>query len=669
MQTPHLTKSPVVLIFLAILFLSTTLLAQVTMPTIFSNNMMFQRGKKIHLWGKARKKEKIHIRFNGKKYKIKADKNGKWSTFLPITKAGGPYQLLINGEKNKLVFDDILVGDIWLCGGQSNMEWYLENADNGEAEVAAANYPDIRLFDVPHIMSNTPNEDIDADVVWTKCTPETAKQFSAIGYFFGKEIHQSSGVPIGLLGSNWGGTIVETWTSKQGYKDHPTMNKITQKVAAIDVEKSKNEGASEHAKWLRKFATEDKGRSGDNYLWANSDMDYSNWKTLSQPGSWEPSGYSELKDLDGVVWLQHTFIVTAEQAKQQSILLLGPIDDSDIVWINGKKVAETYNQYDKDRKYKIPSGILKSGKNTIIIRVEDYIGAGGPYGEKSEFILKGESYEVSLAGDWHFKIGMKATPMPSGGDFGPNSNPTLLYNGMIAPLVNFPITGVIWYQGESNAGRAHEYAAFFQRLIKDWRNHWQDNKMPFLFVQLANFMKPVNTPSDDLWAELRESQAKALSLPYTGMATAIDIGMETSIHPTNKQEVGRRLALLAQKIVYGHKDLIASGPMFKEMQIKENAAYLTFTNVGKGFKVKGKYGYIKEFTIAGKDKKFFWAKAEIIDKNTIKVWSDKVVDPIAVRFAWAQNPAELNLYNSEGLPALPFRTDSWKGLSDGVKYQ
>ena len=664
----HTSRYPTILILLCI-SLSTIVQAQISMPAIFSDNMMFQREKEIHLWGKAGKKERINIEFKGEKYKTKADKTGNWSVYLPSAKAGGPYNLTVKGKKNQLQFANILIGDIWLCGGQSNMEWYLENADDGEAEVNAANYPEIRLFDVPHLMSNTPKDDIEADVAWVPCTPETAKQFSAIGYFFGRAIHREAGIPIGLLGSNWGGTIVETWTSAEGYIDHPVMSKIVKKVANIDLEKEKNKGATEHAKWLAKFTTDDKGRNGNDFLWAKEGMDYTNWGTLDLPGSWEPSGHATLKELDGVVWFQNIFNLTAAQAAEPSNLILGPIDDSDIIWINGKKVGETYNQYDKDRKYKIPAGVLKSGKNTIVIRVEDYIGAGGPYGEKEEFLLKGKSFKKSLAGTWHYKIGMAASPMPSGGDFGPNSNPTLLYNAMIAPLVKFPIKGVIWYQGESNAGRAYEYADFFQRLIKDWRNHWHNPQMPFLFVQLANFMKPIETPCDDAWAELRESQAKALALPYTGMATAIDIGMESSIHPTNKQEVGRRLALWAKKLVYGQNDLLASGPTFRQMTIKNGAAFLTFDNTGEGFDVKDKYGYIKEFTIAGKDKKFHWAKAEIVDTNTIKVWSDAVRSPVAVRFAWAQNPADLNLYNSAGLPALPFRTDDWKGKTFEVRYK
>ena len=644
-------------VLLLILF-QCPLRADVTLPHLFSDNMMFQRNQKIHVWGWADKKESIQISFNGQTYKTKAGKSGSWEIEIPPMKAGGPYEMTISGN-NTIKLSNILVGDIWVCSGQSNMVWYVQNSLNGTEEVENAGYPEIRLFNVGNKIAGVPQEDVTAGV-WEECKPESVAQFSAVGYFFGRHLHKELEVPIGLIGSNWGGTVVETWISKKGLENESSFGELAGKVKDIDLDEEMRKGNAKRRIWLEEFQTKDEGINNGNYIWVTEGYSYENWKSIFLPGQLERT----LGEMDGVVWFNKTIELSEEQAGHEAFISLGPIDDSDITWINGKKVGETYNIYSKSRKYSIPEGYLKSGRNEIVIRVEDYRGDGGLCGTNDQLFLQSGEGKITLAGEWRYKIGMKTeTPRP-GWEFGPNSLPTLLFNGMIAPLIRFPIKGVIWYQGESNASRAYQYRELFKRLITDWRQKWEIGDFPFFFVQLANFMKPVDIPAESAWAELREAQDMALFLSNTGMASAIDIGEADDIHPKNKQEVGRRLALAALKITYG-KDIIHSGPRYEKMEVKGEKMFITFTQVGEGLEIDDKYGYLKGFTIAGKDKKFHWAKAQVIDKNRMKVYSPEVAEPVAVRYAWADNPDQANLYNKSGLPANPFRTDQWKGISFG----
>jgi len=654
-------------ILLLVFFLSCgQLMADVKLPHLFSNNMMFQREQAIHIWGEADSKEGIEIRFNDAQYNTRADKAGMWEIDLPAMEAGGPFELTITG-KNTITIENILVGDLWICSGQSNMEWPLSLVNDAEFEINNASHPEIRIFNVPKKMATVPQGDVIGGS-WVSCTPESIPGFSAVGYFFGRHLHKELGVPIGLIGSNWGGTIVETWISKESFNGIPYYQEVAEAVTALDLDRAQGQSDEQVDAWLKEFHTQDQGIRNGEYAWNKADINPGDWTEMTMPQTWEQSGEKELASANGVVWFTREIELTEDQADQMGIISLGAIDDSDITWINGEKVGETYNVYNQERKYKIPTGILKEGHNRIVVRVEDYRGGGGFAGAKQQLFLQMGADKIPLEGTWKYKIGMITQSEMPGSQFGPNSQPTLLYNGMIAPLIPFPIKGAIWYQGESNAAQAYQYRDHFKLLINDWRSKWNLGEFPFLFVQLANFMNPTEHPVESEWAELREAQDMTLSLPYTGMASAIDIGEAGDIHPRNKQDVGYRLALEALRISYG-KELVSTGPRYESMELKGGEILIHFSRTGSGLKVNDKYQYIKGFTIAGSDGKFHWAKAEIVDRTTVRVYSAELSHPVAVRYGWANNPDQANLYNSEDLPTNPFRTDDWDGITKGVKRQ
>jgi sialate O-acetylesterase len=385
------------------------------------------------------------------------------------------------------------------------------------------------------------------------------------------------------------------------------------------------------------------------------------WQKMDLPQLWENAG---LNELDGIVWFMKEITLTQEDAAKSMVLRLGPVDDSDHTYVNGSLVGSTEGKYDKIREYEVKPEVLKTGKNIICVRVTDIGGGGGLWGKAEELFYKsGENKAVTLAGEWSYQIGSKQIPTLE--TVGPNSYPTLLFNAMIHPLIPFTIKGAIWYQGESNARRAYQYREIFPAMITDWRKNWGQGDFPFLFVQLANFMKAKDEPGESSWAELREAQMMTLSLPNTGMAVIIDIGKADDIHPRNKQDVGFRLARNALKIAY-QQDVVYSGPLYQSFKIEDDKIRINFTNTGSGLAVKDRYGYLKGFSIAGKDKKFVWAKAQI-EGNEVIVHNTAVQNPVAVRYGWADNPDDVNLYNREGFPASPFRTDDWPGVTAGKK--
>ena len=629
--------------------------AEVKVAKIFSSNMVLQQGLANPLWGWADKNEKITIQFAGKTIKTKADKNGKWKATLPVMDYGGPYSLVIEG-KNKIEFKDILIGEVWVCSGQSNMEWVVNNVNNSDKEIAEADYPQLRMFTVPKKTSQLPMDDLE-DGKWVACNPGNVGHFSAVGYFFARKLLKELNVPIGMIHTSWGGTVAETWISPENIAKDPDFSQALSELKQMDMQNYEQEKTNKISTLFGgQIPSEDVGLIDGKAMYAAPNMKDEDWSTIKVPSLWENNGYPEV---DGVAWYRTRFMLTKEQAQNSGELYLCKVDDKDMTWMNGKLMGET-NAYNEDRIYQVPIGILQEGENVLAIRVVDTGGGGGIYGEDKDLFLKVKDERISLVGNWKIKftqVSIAATGIS------PNSYPTLLYNGMINPILPYGIKGAIWYQGESNASRAFQYRRVFQTLIKDWRQQWGIGDFSFLWVQLANFMQADEQPVDSDWAELREAQTMALALPNTGMALAIDIGEANDIHPRNKQDVGLRLGLNALKVAY-HKDVVNTGPMYQSMEVKGNKAIIHFTETGSGLKLKDKYGYLNAFSIAGVNKKFYWAKGEIIDENSVVVYSENVNEPVAVRFGWGNNPDDVNLYNKEGLPAVPFRTDKWKGITE-----
>jgi len=628
-------------------------LANVKTARIFSSNMVLQQGQENPIWGWADKGEKITITFAGKTISVKADKSGKWTAKLPSLDYGGPYEMTIKG-KNTIQFENILIGEVWVCSGQSNMEWQVVNTNNAKAEIAAANFPKIRLFTAEKKVAQTPVVDLDKGE-WLVCSPENVPSFSSVGYFFGRYLNQELKVPVGLIHASWGGTVAETWSSAQTIENDPDFKGKLQELAGFDMTKYKEQKMAALKAILKEVPTKDAGLVNGVAVYADPNLNDAEWASISPAKTWEESGYASI---DGIAWYRKTIELTSEQAKAAKGISLGAIDDNEITWINGIKIGST-NSYNEKRNYTIPSNTLKAGKNVIAVRVVDTGGGGGLYGGSEDKFLEIGDKEISLAENWKFKV----TEAQIGSEsIGPNDYPTLLFNGMINPIIPYGIKGAIWYQGESNADRAKQYQRIFPEMITDWRTHWNQGDFTFLFVSLANYMEPTKQPSESAWAELREAQTKTLALPKTGMALAIDLGEAGDIHPRNKQDVGKRLALAGLKTAYG-KDLVYSGPMYESVKFDGSKAVISFSETGSGLVARDKYGYVNCFSIAGPDHKFVWAKAMITGKNTVEVYSEEVKNPAAVRFGWANNPDDLNLYNQEGLPANPFRTDNWPGIT------
>jgi sialate O-acetylesterase len=543
------------------------------------------------------------------------------------------------------------------------MEWPLWNTNKGMEELKNADNEFIRLLEVPHATSLSPKDDIEGDG-WKVSTAATARNFSAVGYYFGAYLQKELGIPIGLINSSWGGTRIESWTSAESCEKNSFLKEWYEQIRQVDIEGLKK---AEMEKLIKYNELLDKalGKGGTPHPYTTPEYNDDKWLHMKLPGLWEDGGIGLF---DGIVWFRKNFSIPENFKLNNAVLKIGKIDDTDITWLNGTIVGQTYMQYSKLREYPVPDGLLKHGENSIVVRVEDYIGGGGIYGKEDEMLITDGTTEISLAGNWKYQKESIPVPRdprnPGANVLGPNDFPTLLYNGMINPLVPYGIKGVIWYQGEANADNkidAIRYRELFPVMINDWRNKWkQEGDFTFLFVQLANYMEPASEPKDENWAYLRESQAMtAEAVPNTGMACIIDIGEANDIHPRNKKDVGYRLALAALKKAY-QKEVVYSGPVFEVVSPEGEKAVVTFTHVGSGLIMKNKYGYVNGFVVAGPDKKFYYAKAEITGKEKVTIYAPPDVPEIlAVRYGWANNPDDLNLYNKEGLPAVPFRTDNW----------
>ncbi len=632
----------------------------VELNSMFSNNMVVQQNQDIPIWGTADPGGQVVVSLNENQKKGKVDKDGNWRVDLDPVKAGGPYQLSVMSA-DTIVFENVMVGEVWICSGQSNMQMAVGGwgqVTNFKKEIEEANYPNIRLLSVTRTTSNTLLDTVETSG-WEECNSSTIPEFSAVAYFFGRHLHKNIDVPIGLINTSWGGTVAEAWTSVEALKTLPDFKDA---VEMIEIDTTGFDQAmklyeAEIERREKAILVDDKGFQNGEYIWSFPKLDMSGWEIMNLPTLWEEDGY---KNLDGIVWFRKEINIPASMKGKELTLHLGPINDEDITWFNGEKIGSSRGA-STIRVYKIPGSLVKAGSNYIAVRVYDMGNNGGIYGKEKQMRIDDNLGNIiSVAGDWNYKIGLDlgpSTQMPKS----PNdpNRPSVLFNAMINPLIPYAIQGAIWYQGESNASRAFQYRTLFPTMIQDWRNQWNIGDFPFLFVQLANFMGVSDEPEEDAWAELREAQTMALSLTNTGMAVTIDIGDALDIHPKNKQDVGKRLALNALHIAYD-QDIAYSGPIYKDMSIEENKIRISFNHTNEGLTSRDNEG-LSGFAIAGEDKVFHWAKA-VIEGETVVVSSEEVTKPVSVRYAWASNP-NCNLYNNAGLPASPFRTDSWPGLT------
>ncbi len=644
------TKKLGFLVSFCAFLISQTAFCEVRLPRLISDGMVLQRDAEVKIWGWADAGEEVTVNFNGKSYTTAAGPDGKWTASLPLSKAGGPYTMEISAS-NHITLKDILIGDVWVCSGQSNMELMMERVkDKYPDEITNAKNNSIRQFEVPDKYNfNAPQEDLESGA-WESANPETIFKFTAIGYFFAKELYQKYHVPIGLINASLGGSPAQAWMSEEAlqafpeylqeamqYRDDKFVNQIKQHDKAVN------------DAWYTLLNLTDEGLADKEKPWFDPGYDSSQWDTMNIPGYWADGPLGPVK---GVVWFRKEIDVPAAMAGRPARLWLGRIVDGDQTYFNGQKVGAITYEW-PPRKYDIPADLLKEGKNTIVVKVINYNSwARGGFVLDKPYHLEVAGQTIDLKGSWQYKLGAVMGPKPSETFIRWKS--LGLFNGMIAPLLNYPIKGVIWYQGESNANRTpSEYNKLFSTLIADWREKWNQGGFPFLYVQLTAFMEAKDKPSESGWAELREAQLKTLSVPNTAMAVTIDIGEWNDIHPLNKKDVGKRLALAAQKVAYD-EDVVYSGPIYQSMEIDGNDVILTFTHTNDGLVARG--GKLKQFAIAGLDKKFVWAKAKIKGDKII-VWNDEIPNPVAVRYAWADNPEGANLYNKAGLPASPFRTD------------
>lgn len=649
--------------------------AQVKLQPLFTDNMVLQQQADVPIWGedKAGKKVTVTTSWDKRKHTTTTAANGKWKVSVATPKAGGPYSITISDGKT-VRLNNVLIGEVWLCSGQSNMEMPIVGWGNDYFEAEhkdADNHPNIRLLQLNLVASMTPDNHFTArNNGWTVCNYTNLAPFSATAYFFGRDLEKHLNVPIGLIQTCWGGTVAEAWTGKESLELDPDFTKGLKNLSEMSASKENamKKYEADKLQWQKNVDSKDAGMKNGKAVWAAPGFNDKSWMTMKVPGLFSQNG---LEKFDGLVWFRHTVDIPSSMKGKALTLRLGSVDDIDVTYFNGVRIGQTEG-WAKERVYQIPARLVKAGRNVIAVRNLDTGGDGGLYGKTEQFRLTADgqkgaekgTQEINLSGEWRYKVstGMQELPaMPANPHGNPNL-PTVLYNAMINPLIPYTIKGAIWYQGEANASRAYQYRDLLPLMINDWRSRW-GYRFPFYIVQLANFMARHDHPTESAWAELREAQALTTNLDNTGVSCTIDIGMEKDIHPSNKQDVGHRLALIARAKTYG-QNVEFSGPLYKSYEIMGHCIRIHFDHTTGGLKTNDDRP-VTGFAIAGPDHVWHWATATI-DGNSVIVSSDKVKFPVAVRYAWADNPA-CNLYNGANLPAFPFRTDCWNGVTYGVK--
>lgn len=635
------------------LCLANLIQAKVTLPAFFTDNMVIQQNSTLTLTGKSKPGKQVTAKasWDNQKFKTKSATDGSFKIEIPTPVAGGPHTLTIS-DGETLTLKNILAGEVWFCSGQSNMEMPVAGwgkVMNYEQEVAEATYPSIRLLQVKKTTALTPMDDVEMNMGgWQECSSATVPEFSAIAYFYARELWKELNVPIGVIDCTWGGTPAEAWTSLGTLKQVTGFQNEAAKMESLGFDKERIVAAyrQEMKEWQELFAAKDAGLNNGIPQWTASLQTGNAWKTMELPGYWENK---ELDGMDGIVWFQREIDIPASWEGKEVTLHLGMIDDEDITYFNGKEIARGYG-YATPRQYTVPSERVKAGKGIITVRVSDFGGEGGIHGEMKDMFAEVNGQKISLAGSWNYRIGMTLGELPPA-PMSPESSsyPSVLYNAMVNPFIQFPIKGVIWYQGEANVGREKQYTQLFQALIGDWRKQWKAD-FPFYFVQLANFQKPQEVQPDSQWAALREAQAEALHVDHTGMVVAIDLGVAHDIHPKNKQEVAKRFATLSLADTYQRGEY--QSPAYLTHRVSGNRLTLTFNT-----EIHARDKAIKGFIIAGPDGVFHPATATLTGKTSIVLESPEVAIPVAARYNWADCP-DGNIYGTvSNLPAIPFRTD------------
>lgn len=637
----------VLLLLFSLLMATLPATAQLTFFESFTNHAVLQRNADHPLWGWAKPGQKVTVTFGDQTLKAKADKNGRWEVLLPGTAAGGPYTITAAAGRERRTLMDVYFGDVYLLSGQSNMEWQLRQSDPEGARAQAIADPLIRELKVQKAYKSTPQTHLPVDPQYGDqwlLGSERMGDFSAVGSYFAHYLREEVDVPIGLLHASWGGSRIEPWLSVE------TLGEAGKEVLAERENALAKAGRIGMANFKRNFPGRElpKEDIGEQMGWLKPDHNDVSWPKMTLPTFWEAAGYP---NVDGYFYFRGTFILTADQARNGATLYLGAIDDGDWTYINGELVGSTPNAYSEPRVYKIKPGVLQAGTNKIAFRIFDGAGGGGFSASPAAFYLETTTGKVALAGDYKYNIGEFRV------DAKPNQVPTILYNAMIAPLEGYPLAGVLWYQGESNAGTGDnvKYADLKKKLITSWREFFANDDLPFYWVQLANFMAPARTADEPGWAVLRQSQTAALELPFTGQAVITDIGEADDIHPKNKWEVGRRLSLHALKGIYGKK-VQAASPVIKDAVVSDGVAFLEFAETGAGLLVKSdsRYRNPTGFTVMDDAGEWHFAQALLNTKDNIIMLTNPAGTGIKmIRYNWANNP-DGNLYSKEGLPVNGF---------------
>lgn len=624
---------------LLILFSATITAQDLKVPKIFTDHMVLQRNENVRIWGWSKSNSVVSILLENETTVTSANDKGEWEAYLPKMKAGGPYTIEIE-SKEKITFKDVYFGDVWIAGGQSNMEWQIGNGIvNTEIELDDTEYPEVRFFRVVKEISPNPIEDLITSAEWKVASKENARDFSAVAWFFAKHNHLEKGVPVGIIDDNWGGTPAETWVPTSVLINVPGYEeKATQYLdSEIDWELKIAENAQKsQEKYKRVQDTEEILNFGVHI----ADYVDVGWQNIELPNK-EP--------LEDYIWLRKTFelknIADAE-------LSFGNPGKFTVTFINGINVY-TKIWSDDPKIIEIDKSLLREGKNVIAIRtVEDWSNQTF-IGSEENFWIKTKEETIELNGSWKFSNRIEP-PMEEVLRY--ENEPGFLYNAMIHPIAGYTIKGAIWYQGESNVGAHKYYKVLFETMIKSWRDAWNQGDFPFLFAQLANYQTRYTYPTESDWARLQEAQTQTLGLKNTGMATLIDVGEAGDIHPKNKQDVGYRLWQAARHVAF-HEDNVFSGPMYRGHIMDGNRVIVSYNHIGKGLVNKKREGALAGFALAGSDSVFQWADARI-QGDVIILKSNQVDNPVAIRYGWADNP-DVSLYNMEGLPAVPFRTDDW----------